>query len=104
VADDVVLCWYLRRSFCGSVISQEAAQPSAEDLGRRDGEGMYSAEEPFWATLEGARYLTAADSDRVVCPFCYPWCSIMLHVLMHNQGMAGPSHLQRRNLSQQNSS
>jgi hypothetical protein len=67
---------YLRTFFYGSVISQEAAQPSEGELGRRDLEGMYSAEEPFWATLEGARYLTAGDSDRVVCPFC---SSLMLN-------------------------
>jgi hypothetical protein len=34
----------------------------------RDPEGLYSAEEPFWAPLAGARYLTTPGSDRVVLP------------------------------------
>ena len=47
---------------------QEAQGPTNEELGWRDPSGMYNAEQPFWAPVSDAKYLTTNDSeDRKVC-------------------------------------
>lgn len=46
---------------------QEEEGPTRDELGHRDPSGMYSAEQPFWATVSDARYLTTEQSgDRKV--------------------------------------
>ena len=60
------------------VRAAEAALPSAQEQAHRHPQGEYSAEQPFWAAVTGAKYLTADWSDRKVrsaavhssCPAC----------------------------------
>jgi len=54
--------------FCRRQSSGEANGPSGSEMAVRDSEGMYSPEQPFWATVTSARYLTASTSDRKVPP------------------------------------
>lgn len=44
----------------------ESQHPSKTETERRDSEGMYSPEQPFWAAVSDACALTSADSDRQV--------------------------------------
>lgn len=41
----------------------EHSMPSVAELAYRDPEGHYSAEQPFWAPITDARYLTTPSSD-----------------------------------------
>jgi hypothetical protein len=48
--------------------SAEAAAPSQAELAYRDPQGRYSTEQPFWAPVSDARYITTelSGSDRQV--------------------------------------
>ncbi|GBF92178.1 methionine synthase reductase [Raphidocelis subcapitata] len=49
-----------------AALAREAARPGAAELAVRDEAGTYSAAAPYWASVAGARLLTAPGSDRVV--------------------------------------
>lgn len=44
-------------------VAQEEDAPSREEAAHRDPSGMYSAEQPLWAPVTGARYLTTELSE-----------------------------------------
>ncbi|KAL6770831.1 hypothetical protein ACKKBF_B32860 [Auxenochlorella protothecoides x Auxenochlorella symbiontica] len=59
--------WLTDRSATQAVLDKEAAGATAEELGHRDPEGLYSPEQPFHAPLIAARWLTtSAAGDRRV--------------------------------------
>lgn len=62
----VRLVWERDGAARAAVAAAEDARPSSGQLAVRDGAGVYSAEDPFWAPVREAAVLTAADSDRRV--------------------------------------